>query len=82
MMNGGGEKSTLSGLENCLYLITNERVGYRKLSTFNHVFLGKWLWRFTQKSNYLWRRLVGVKYGESGGYGTSHQIFLLDGLGV
>ncbi len=26
--------------------------------------MGKWLWRFTQEIDHLWRRLVGVKYGE------------------
>lgn len=41
MMNGGGEKSTLSGLENCLYLITNGRVGYKKVKYFQSCVFGK-----------------------------------------
>ena len=38
--------------------------GVRKLGSFNQALLSKWLWHFGVEGNYLWRWMVGVKYGE------------------
>ena len=38
-------------------------LGIRNLKTFNAALLGKWLWRFGQKSDALWRQVIKAKYG-------------------
>ena len=42
----------------------------RSLRTFNKALFGKWLWRFGNERQALWRRVIGAKYGcEGGGWG-------------
>ena len=39
----------------------------RSLRSFNKVLFGKWLWRFGNERQALWRRVIGIKYGYGGG---------------
>ena len=45
-------------------LIANGGLGIRKLTTFNKVLLGKWLWHFRVEGTLVWRRVVTLKFGE------------------
>ena len=47
----------------------NGGLGVRKLTTFNKVLLGKWLWRFGIEETRLWRRVVALKFREKLGGG-------------
>ena len=38
-------------------------LGIRKVSIFNEVLLGKWLWRFEIEKDALWRQVIGLKCG-------------------
>ena len=47
-------------------------LGIRNLRTFNVALLGKWLWRFGQERDALWRQVIEVKYGcDWGGWYSS-----------
>ena len=47
-------------------------LGIRNLRTFNVALLGKWLWRFEQEMDALWRQVIEVKYGcDWGGWCSS-----------
>ena len=48
-------------------LIANGGLGIRKLTTFNKVLLGKWLWCFRVEGTWVWRRVVTLKFGEEWG---------------
>ena len=39
-------------------------LGLRYLKDFNHVLLGKWLWRFPIERESFWRRVIVGKFGE------------------
>ena len=49
--------------------LENGGLGVRKLTIFNKVLLGKWLWRFGVEKTRLWRRVVALKFGEEWGDG-------------
>ena len=49
--------------------IANGGLGIRKLTSFNKVLLGKWLWRFGVEENRLWKHVVALKFGEEKGGG-------------
>ena len=51
--------------------MANGGLGIWKLTTFNKVLLGKWLWRFRVEETWLWRRVVAMKIGEEYGGWTS-----------
>ena len=38
-------------------------LGIKNLIIFNVALLGKWLWRFGQERDALWRQVIEVKYG-------------------
>jgi hypothetical protein len=38
-------------------------LGLRQIIPFNQALLGKWLWRFANERNALWRQVIGCKYG-------------------
>ena len=56
-------------------------MGVKSFSMMNKALLSKWNWRFVNDRNSLWRKVIGIKFGESpdgwhtrdlrGGYGTS-----------
>ena len=47
-------------------------LGIRNLRTFNVALLGKWLWRFRQERDALWRQVIEVRYGcDWGGWCSS-----------
>ena len=47
-------------------------LGIKKQRIFNVALLGKWLWRFGQERDALWRQVIEVKYGcEWGGWCSS-----------
>ena len=56
-------------------------MGVKSFLIMNKVLLSKWNWRFANDRNSLWRKVIGIKFGESpdgwhtrdirGGYGTS-----------
>lgn len=42
-----------------------------KLGMFNQVLKDKWLWRFADERDNLWRKVIGMKYGQGrGGVGA------------
>ncbi|XP_028069530.1 uncharacterized protein LOC114272060 [Camellia sinensis] len=45
-------------------------LGVRRLVLFNLDLLGKWLWRFVEKRERLWRRVVVAKFGVGRGSGA------------
>ena len=67
----GDSKTHLVGWDKVCASIANGGLGIRKLTTFNKVLLGKWLWRFGKEEERLWRRVVALKYGEERGGWTS-----------
>ncbi|RVX03442.1 hypothetical protein CK203_019816 [Vitis vinifera] len=38
----------------------------RKIDLLNKALLGKWIWRFASEKDNLWKRVIGVKYGQEG----------------
>jgi len=47
--------------------VTQGALGVRNLRLFNEAaLLGKWLWRFLNEKDILWRKVVATKYGEAG----------------
>jgi len=44
-------------------------LGVKKLILLNKALLGKWLWRFENEQDYLWRQVIASKYGiQRGGW--------------
>ena len=41
-------------------------LGIRKFGILNKALLGKWIWRFAFEEEFLWRKVIGVKYGQVG----------------
>lgn len=39
-------------------------LGVRSLNLMNRALLGKWLWRFGEERDALWRCLISFKYGD------------------
>ena len=66
----GDSKTHLVGWDKVCAPIANGGLGIRKLTTFNKVLLGKWLWRFGKEEDRLWRRVVASKYGVEWGGGV------------
>lgn len=42
------------------------RLGIRTLKEMNWALLAKWLWRYGQEPNALWRKLITAKYSDHG----------------
>ncbi|RVW43464.1 Transposon TX1 uncharacterized 149 kDa protein [Vitis vinifera] len=42
-------------------------LGIRKIDVLNKALLGKWVWRYAYEKENLWKRVIGVKYGQEGG---------------
>ena len=60
----GDSKTHLLVWDKVCMPIANGGLGVRKLTTFNKVLLGKWLWRFGFRENRLWRRVIALKFGK------------------
>ena len=41
-------------------------LGIRKIDLLNKALLGKWIWRYAYEKDNLWKRVIGVKYGQEG----------------
>ncbi|RVW78513.1 putative ribonuclease H protein [Vitis vinifera] len=41
-------------------------LGIRKIEVLNKALLGKWVWRYAYEKENLWKRVIGVKYGQEG----------------
>uniref|UniRef100_A0A2N9FB34 Alpha-N-acetylglucosaminidase tim-barrel domain-containing protein n=2 Tax=Fagus sylvatica TaxID=28930 RepID=A0A2N9FB34_FAGSY len=69
---------TDGGLKHCLVKwdticspIADGGLGVRKLVPFNRALLGKWLWRFGEEGDRLWKRVLIARYGAvCGGWST------------
>ena len=44
----------------------NGGLGIRKIDLLNKALLSKWIWRFAFEEDILWKKVIGVKYGEEG----------------
>ena len=58
-----------------------EGLGIRSLSTFNKALLGKWLWRFANENDPLWKQIITRKYDLQEG-GCSQGVRDRYGMGV
>ena len=67
----GDSKTHLVGWDKVCAPLKSGGLGVRKLTNFNKVLLGKWLWRFGIEETRLWRRVVAHKCGEEWGGWTS-----------
>ncbi|XP_075658607.1 uncharacterized protein LOC142628380 [Castanea sativa] len=47
--------------------VKNGGLGIRCLRRFNSALLAKWLWRYGEENDALWRRVIGAKYGNDWG---------------
>ncbi|RVW22247.1 LINE-1 reverse transcriptase-like [Vitis vinifera] len=41
-------------------------LGIRKIDLLNKTLLGKWVWRYAYEKENLWKKAIGVKYGQEG----------------
>ncbi|RVW50024.1 Retrovirus-related Pol polyprotein from transposon RE1 [Vitis vinifera] len=41
-------------------------LGIRKIELLNKTLLGKWVWRYAYEKDNLWKKAIGVKYGQEG----------------
>jgi UDP-N-acetyl-D-mannosaminuronic acid transferase (WecB/TagA/CpsF family) len=57
-------------------------LGLRKLGICNQAMLGKWLWRFGEEENHLWRRVIAAKHGMVWGHWTTKVIRNTDGYSL
>jgi hypothetical protein len=54
-------------------------LGFRNLILFNNALLGKWLWRFGNEQDSLWRQVIVSKYGIQRGGGAKRKHGVLMG---
>jgi len=57
-------------------------LGVRNVNNFNRALLGKWVWRFSQERDALWRSVIDVKYGSVRGGWCSLPVTGPYGVGV
>ena len=41
-------------------------LGIRKIDLLNKALLSKWIWRLASEKDNLWKKVIGVKYGQEG----------------
>ncbi|KAJ9673913.1 hypothetical protein PVL29_023454 [Vitis rotundifolia] len=66
---GGGRLERKIHLINWEVVCTQKEkggVGIRKIDLLNKALLGKWIWRFAFERDILWKKVIGVKYGQEG----------------
>ena len=59
-----------------------EGFGIRSLATFNKALLGKWLWRFANENESLWKQIISSKYDRQEGGWCSKGVRDRQGVGV
>ena len=57
-------------------------LGIRCLRRFNSALLAKWLWRYGLENDALWRRVIGVKYGNEWDGWCTKSVFGAFGVGL
>lgn len=60
---GEGKKFHLMNWSQVRQHLSLGGLGIRNLKLFNRALLGKWLWRFGNEREALWRRVISSKYG-------------------
>ncbi|RVW27006.1 putative ribonuclease H protein [Vitis vinifera] len=66
---GGGRMERKIHLINWEVVCTqkeNGGLGIRKIDLLNKALLSKWIWRFAFEEDILWKKVIGVKYGQEG----------------
>ena len=66
---GGGSLERKVHLINWEVVCTQKEkggLGIRKIDLLNKTLLGKWIWRFAFENDNLWKKVIGVKYGQEG----------------
>jgi hypothetical protein len=58
-----GTQITFGKLKTVCSPIARGGLGVKNLTPFNKALLGKWLWRFGNEQDYLWRQVIVSKYG-------------------
>ncbi|RVW42672.1 putative ribonuclease H protein [Vitis vinifera] len=82
---GGGSLERKVHLINWEVVCTQKEkggLGIRKIDLLNKALLSKWIWRLASEKDNLWKKVIGVKYGQEGfGWRTkeAHRTF---GVGV
>ena len=74
---GGGNLEKKPHLVSWATVCTDKKVGglgIRGLHNLNKALLGKWLWRFANERNSLWRKTIRSKFGESQGGWCSGEV--------
>ena len=74
---GGGNLEKKPHLVSWATVCTDKKVGglgVRGLHKLNKALLGKWLWRFANERNSLWRKTIRRKFGESQGGWCSGEV--------
>ncbi|RVX05123.1 hypothetical protein CK203_020162 [Vitis vinifera] len=61
-----GGKAHLINWEVVCNLKEEGGLGIRKIDLLNKALLGKWIWRYAYEKDNLWKRVIGVKYGQEG----------------
>ena len=57
-------------------------LGIRNLRIFNKALLGKWLWRFGNEREALWRLAIVAKYGDQHGGWSSRELLGPNGVSL
>ncbi|RVW43589.1 LINE-1 reverse transcriptase-like [Vitis vinifera] len=57
-------------------------LGIRKIDLLNKALLGKWIWRFAFEKDILWKKVIGVKYGQEGFGWRTNEAHGAFGVGV
>lgn len=63
-------------------LIKEEDLGIWNLKSFNNVLLCKWLWRYLNEWEVLWRFVIILRYGEFGRGYYSNKVSMPYGVGL
>ena len=74
---GGGNLEKKPHLVSWTTVCTDKKVGglgVRGLHKLNKALLGKWIWRFANERNSLWRKTIRRKFGESQGGWCSGEV--------
>ena len=79
---GGGNLEKKPQLVNWATVCTDKKVGdwgVRGLHKLNKALLGKWIWRFANERNSLWREAIRREFGEMRGDGVRGSVGIVLG---